>query len=146
MTIPTEYYKKAAKQAAIDDIDNPGAYEAFIESTNEYYYDYLTQSEETRIIRYFTKLVARPEYEDEFMDFIPGDGWIEHQETYMANPNYDKNNKQFLQPKRFHEDENGNPIKSKPLYDNTAKFNKVMNSPTLRNLYNVVLETSREIN
>lgn len=146
MTIPTEYYKKAAKQAAIDDIDNPGAYEAFIESTNEYYYDYLTQSEETRIIRYFTKLVARPEYEDEFMDFIPGDGWIEHQETYMANPNYDNNNKQFLQPKRFYEDENGNPIKSKPLYDNTAKFNKVMNSPTLRNLYNVVLETSREIN
>nr|DAS01466.1 MAG TPA: hypothetical protein [Caudoviricetes sp.] len=80
------------------------------------------------------------------MEFIPGDGWIEHSENELANPNYDKENTSFLQPKRYETDENGRPMKNKPMYDNTKAFNKVKNSKNLKALYDLVLQTNREIN
>jgi hypothetical protein len=80
------------------------------------------------------------------MEFIPGDGWIEHSENELANPNYDKENISFLQPKRYETDENGRPMKNKPMYDNTKAFNKVKNSKNLKALYDLVLQTNREIN
>lgn len=142
----TEYYKKARAQAAEMELESPGTYDDFIMSTSTYRFDYLTGEEVPETIRWFTKLVAKPEYADQFMETIPGDGWIEHSENELANDKYDHNNKSFLQPKRYEEDENGRPIKNKPLYDNTKAFNKIQKSKNLKRLYDLVLETNRDIN
>lgn len=142
----TEYYKQARKKAAQMDMEYPGTYDNFLNSTSSTRFDEYTGQEIQTPLRWFTKIVARPEYEDEFMEFIPGDGWIEHSENELANPNYDKENTSFLQPKRYETDENGRPMKNKPMYDNTKAFNKVKNSKNLKALYDLVLQTNREIN
>jgi hypothetical protein len=128
------------------DMEYPGSYDDFLASTSTRSYDEYTGQEILTPLKWFTKIVARPEYEDEFMEFIPGDGWIEHSENELANPNYDKENTSFLQPKRYEADENGRLMKNKPMYDNTKAFNKVNKSKNLKALYDLVLQTNREIN
>lgn len=129
--VPTDSYKKLKAEAArLDDGEN-GILDAF-ELATGYYIDF----DETiyRLHRWFTKMVAKPEVEDQFMDMEPGDGYIEVDETdELRNTNFDESEHRSIVPKR-------------ELYDNSKQYNKIMKSATLKALYDGVLNTIKESN
>lgn len=91
-----------------------------------------------KLYRMYTTVIPNDEYYDEFVEVSAGDGWIEN-DNNSANINpvfaaeQQKYGRMTMIPKRN-------------LYDNSAAYNKIMNSESLRNLYNAVYETIKESN
>ena len=72
--------------------------------------------------------------QDLYTELLPGDGWINRDEdTSLLNPNY--------------KPEMGVPyIPKKEFYDNSVQYNKIVNSPTLKALYDGVVKYMTESN
>lgn len=72
--------------------------------------------------------------QDLYTELLPGDGWINRDEdTSLLNPNY--------------KPEMGVPyIPKKEFYDNSAQYNKITSSPTLKALYDGVVKYMTESN
>ena len=136
----TESFNQLRKQALAAEAEDPGMYEMIMQQAYRMVFDSITGQEEPQLLRWFTKIVARPEYEDQFMDFIPGDGWIMSDDNNdLVNTEFDDTNPEKMQPKRF--DKDGNV-----LYDNSKEFEKIQSSQSLKKLYDVTVQTIREIN
>ena len=136
----TESFNQLRKQALAAEAEDPGMYEIIMQQAYRMVFDSITGQEEPQLLRWFTKIVARPEYEDQFMDFIPGDGWIMSDDNNdLVNTEFDDTNPEKMQPKRF--DKDGNV-----LYDNSKEFKKIQSSESLKNLYDVTVQTIHEIN
>lgn len=137
-TVPTEVYKRMQRYA-IQHLDEQ-SYDDFINDTHTEVIDWMTDQPtgEMRLKREYSKLVAREEYEDEFMELLPGDGYME------SNKNNEFINQNFEQLKKY--DRKWVPKKSIKRYDNTEAFKKIQNSKTLSALYEEVLNTMKESN
>lgn len=115
-------------------------------SVRSYADEYITNSDEDRRRikkRWETILKVNADIDEaRFVDIIPGDGWIDRDENNsLLNPVYAKMNinTPYI-PKAVLEDG------SKP-YDNSVQYNKIMNSPTLKALYQAIVgnkETGEE--
>lgn len=93
-------------------IEDPDMYDVIMSEAYSNFSGDIYEDQQGELLRWFTKIVAKPQYQSEFGDFIPGDGWVlPDEQSELFNKNYDINNSEKLQPKRF--DENG-----KKLYDN----------------------------
>ena len=71
---------------------------------------------------------------DKYMEYQPGDAWTE------------KVDNEALLNKKFDPKENCSFVPKKELYDNSKKFAKIENSPTLKALYDEVVNTMHEAN
>lgn len=143
-SVDTELYKQLKKLAQQRDLFEPGYYDDFISSTGRQILDVFTGEEMGfRPYRWFTKIVAKPEYEEEFMDVVPGDGWI--------NTNEDEYN-ELLDPhfKEF-ESEGMTMIPRTDVlngrYDNSKAYRKITEATdTLLPLYEAIHSTIKECN
>lgn len=136
----TQSFYELQRYASEMSIEDPDMYDVIMSEAYSNFSGDICEDQQGELLRWFTKIVAKPQYQSEFGDFIPGDGWVlPDEQSELFNKNYDINNSEKLQPKRF--DENG-----KKLYDNTQNFNKVMKSKSLKNLYDVSVNTIHEIN
>lgn len=129
----TALYKKylsiASKKAA--ETNNPDYLDSFLLATGRYY-DGLDDTS-YRPYRWYTKIVAKPEYADRYMDIVPGDGWMDRDDSKFVNRNFDESQNSAMVPK-------------KSLYDNSKAYNKIMKSSTLKALYDAVYETIDQSN
>lgn len=102
--------------------------------------------------KWFTKVVPQEAYMDEFFEVTPGKGWIDVEEdSEFINKNFDESEGMTMVPKRFYEDENGQPITSRPMYDNSETYNQIIDEKgepigKLGELYKAILETIKESN
>ena len=137
-SVPTEVYNKMREWATSNlDLD---AYDDFINSTHDEIIDWISgqPTGEIRLKREYSKLVARDEYKDEYMELLPGDGYME------SNKNNEYVNKNFEALKKY--DRKWVPKKSIKRYDNTKAFMKVLSSRTLMALYDEIVNTMSESN
>lgn len=112
-------------------------YDYFLDATYVLTMDYEGQIMRTnRLKKQFSKLVAKPEYEDEYMELQPGNGYIE------ADENNDFVNPEFQNLKKY----NKKWVPKRSLYDNSAQYNKIMKSKGLSALYKGVLDTMEQSN
>lgn len=129
----TALYKKylsiARKKA--EETNNPDYLDSFLLATGRYY-DGLDDTS-YRPYRWYTKIVAKPEYADRYMDIVPGDGWMDRDDNKFINHNFDESQNSAMVPK-------------KSLYDNSKAYNKIMKSSTLKALYDAVYETIDQSN
>ncbi len=129
----TALYKKylsiARKKA--EETNNPDYLDSFLLATGRYY-DSIDDTS-YRPYRWYTKIVAKPEYADRYMDIVPGDGWMDRDDNKFINDDFDESQNSAMVPK-------------KSLYDNSEAYNKVMKSSTLKALYDAVYETIDQSN
>lgn len=104
-----------------------------------------------RIPKWASKLVVKPgqdeqgvSYIEKFTELVPGDGWINSDENNsLLNPNYDSSMNVPFIPKKKVTLEDGRVITP---YDNSVQYNRIMNSPTLKALYDKTVEYISEAN
>ncbi|WP_173431850.1 hypothetical protein [Sharpea azabuensis] len=97
----TDAYKKMLSYAQAMDIDQPGYLDSFKSRTGRYIIGQDGEEIEFRPHRWFTKMVAKPEYQEEFMEIVPGDGWINTDENDdLLNKNFDTSYGMSYVPKR----------------------------------------------
>lgn len=137
-SVSTQVYQQMLKYAnshlSIEERD------LFFDETHVAEIDWLTGMEtgSFRLKKQYSKLVAREEYEDQFMELIPGDGYME------SNNNNEFTNKNFEALKKYNK--RWVPKKSIKKYDNTAAYNKIVNSNSLTALYNSIIDTMKKSN
>lgn len=138
---PTEAYNKLSRVALIKDETVPGTYEQFLASTG-YFSGFEENSLDYRRYRWYNRVEVLPEYREEFTEFVPGDGYINTDDSNKyKNPNFDENVAEgsWFIPKAF--DEN-----KRALYDNSRAFNRVKNSIGLNALYEEIFKMMQESN
>ena len=92
------------------DYENPGILGSVMKQMGTYTGD---DTDPWHAYSWFTKLVARPEYEEEFMEEIPGDNWIERDDGgNLREENFDENEGMSMIPKGSR-------------YDNSKIYNKI---------------------
>ena len=131
-SIPTNKWLELYRQAAAQDLYIPGALDAFEASTGDYDIDNMGMVNYTRY-KWFSKMVARPEYEDQFMELSPGDGWMDNTDDDMLDKDFDESQGQTQVP-------------NAKYYDNSKQYNKIANSKTLKALYDGIYNTIKESN
>ena len=124
-----KYLRIASKKAA--ETNNPDYLDSFLLATGRYY-DAIDDTS-YRPYRWYTKIVAKPEYADRYMDTVPGDGWMDRDDNKFINDDFDESQNSAMVPK-------------KSLYDNSKAYNKIMKSSTLKALYDAVYETIDQSN
>ena len=134
----TEYYKQIKKQIAEAATDENGqidinVYDALLEAYGRFSIDYETGVETGfQPYRWLQRMEAIDI--DKYMEYQPGDAWTEKVDNEdLLNPNFDDSQNTAFVPK-------------KSLYDNSKKFAKIENSPTLKALYDEVVNTMHESN
>lgn len=130
----TDSYKRQLKavykRAAIE--ENDAIIDAFRLATGTY--KFISADQEIYTLhKWYTKVVPNEEYKDQFMELTPGDGWIDRDDSNFINTNFDESEGMSMVPK-------------KQLYDNSKAYNKIMNSPTLKALYDGVFNTIDQAN
>ena len=109
--------------------------------------DFNVLDADERLPRWATKLIVRDveddngeNLRDKYTELVPGDGWISTEDrTDMLNPEFEKLSKE-------EGNEGVSMIPKRSLYNNSAAYNKVKNSKTLKALYDEVLLTMKESN
>jgi lysine/ornithine N-monooxygenase len=86
-----------------------------------------------RLHKWYNKIAVKDEYKDQFVDITPGDGWLDKDDSKFINKDFDESEGMSMVPK-------------KSLYDNSKAYAKVMNSKTLKALYDAVYQTIDEAN
>lgn len=94
-----------------------------------------------RFHKWFTKMVVKPKYREQFMELNPSDSWLDFSsENQNIDTEFDENEKQAWVPKLKNKD-------GSILYDNSKQFDKVNKEGTaLNNYYNAIKETISESN
>ena len=92
----------------------------------------------TQRYRWFNAIKPLPEYEDLFIEFLPGDQYIINENNQsLLNPNFDESENMSMIPRLDYD--NGR-------YDNSKAYYKIKNSETLNALYEAVYNTIKESN
>lgn len=132
-TVPTKLYHDMLKSYnKIYEDDPMTAYEQFLLATHVT--DPMDPELTGRIKREYSKLVAKPEYMDDYMELVPGDGYVEaEQSNEYFNDKFDESYGKKWVPKRT-------------LYDNSKQYQRIMKSDTLKALYEESVKTMEESN
>lgn len=132
-TVPTKLYHDMLKSYnKIYEDDPMQAYEQFLLATHVT--DPMDPELTGRIKREYSKLVAKPEYMDDYMELVPGDGYVEaEQSNEYFNDKFDESYGKKWVPKRT-------------LYDNSKQYQRIMKSDTLKALYEESVKTMEESN
>lgn len=139
--VPTDAYNRLKRIAERRSFEDPEILSKFMASAG-YYYDIGGDELSYRRYSWYSKLKVRKEYEDQFTELVPGDGFLNTDDSNVyKNDKFDEQLAQgsWFIPKQF--DSNG-----KPLYDNSKAYNKVRNSSTLSALYDEIFNTIKEAN
>jgi hypothetical protein len=120
----------------------------FLASTGTFYGP---DMEYYRRFRWFNKVEVLPEYQEEFTELVPGDGFINTEENdSLINENYQKLSKQIGIPGQETTMSMIPKINIKNgRYDNSKAYNKIFGengSKSLQNLYKAVYDTVKESN
>lgn len=137
-SVETEVYKQMKRAAAMKDegVDTL-YYDMFIADTTYVTLDVYGMPIGKPILKkQFSRLVAKPEYQDEYMELTPGNGYAE------SDKNNDFLNDKFDSLKHY----NKKWVPKRSLYDNSAAYKKVQDSQTLKKLYDGVLTTLEQAN
>ena len=127
----TDSAKLQLRVARQMDYENPGILGSVMKQMGTYTGD---DTDPWHAYSWFTKLVARPEYEEEFMEEIPGDNWIERDDGgNLREENFDENEGMSMIPKGSR-------------YDNSKIYNKIQSHKNLKKLYDTVKDTIKEAN
>lgn len=135
--VDTEYYKQIKKQIEKAATGEDGQIDLSVQDAMlEAYGNFITDDSGIEIgfkpYRWLQRMEALDV--DKYMEYKPGDAWTEKVDNEnLLNPHFDKNENCAFVPK-------------KSLYDNSAKFAKIENSPTLKALYEEVVRTMHEAN
>lgn len=120
----------------MDDLDD--LFDPFVEAT-----EYVTAFWDdgttiTQRYRWFNAIKPLPEYEDEFVEYLPGDQYIINDNAQsLLNPHFDESENMSMVPRLDYD--NGR-------YDNSTAYNKIINSPELNALYVAVHDAIQESN
>lgn len=91
--------------------------------------------------RFYTKIIPQPEYQDQFMEIMPGDNFIYTQdENPFLNKEYDESEEESIVPKK-----SGTWNGEKFSYDNSKAYNKIQDNEDLKRLYDETLSILTEI-
>lgn len=91
-----------------------------------------------KLYRMYTTVIPNDDYYDEFVEVTAGDGWIENDNNNVnINPVFAAARAKYG---------NMSMIPKRELYNNSAAYDKIRNSESLRNLYDAVYETIKESN
>lgn len=146
----TEEYLKLKKEIFKDVSEDmqEEIYDMFLASTGTFYGP---DMEHYRRFRWFNKIEVLPEYEEEFTELVPGDGFINTEENdSLKNEVYERLSKEVGIP--------GSEVTMSMIpkanvqngrYDNSKAYNKIFGkngSTTLQALYKGVYETIKESN
>lgn len=130
----TDTYKRQLKlvQRKAAETNNEYLIDAFRAATGSYK---MLDSEIViyRLHKWYNKISVKDEYKDRFVDITPGDGWLDKDDSKFINKDFDESEGMSMVPK-------------KSLYDNSKAYAKVMNSKTLKALYDAVYQTIDEAN
>ena len=130
----TDTYKRQLKlvQKKAAETNNEHLIDAFRAATGSYK---MLDSEIViyRLHKWYNKIAVKDEYKDQFVDITPGDGWLDKDDSKFINKDFDESEGMSMVPK-------------KSLYDNSKAYAKVMNSKTLKALYDAVYQTIDEAN
>lgn len=124
--VPTEAYKRDRSEAIEKDIDSPGELIAF-----DAMYSVMDRYGINHPKSYYSKVMPLNE---NYVSIEPSLEFCEmSDESPFVNPNYDKTNPEYYQPKRN-------------LYDNSKAYNKVMQDENLRNLRQALIDVIKNSN
>lgn len=135
-TETTQLYKDLEEEARIG-----GYLQEFHKATGYMTIDELSDEVVFVPERWYTKILPRDEYMNEFYEIKPGKGWIDYEnDNQFINPEFKKyeSEGETMVPKAF--DKNG-----KKLYDNSEAYNKATRG-NLGKLYNGILNTMKDAN
>lgn len=138
-SVESEIYKqmKAAMSKMSVEEEDPDIYFDFIDATHFQNIDEFGEPVGKSILKkQFSKLVAKHEYEDEYMELVPGIGYSE------SDKNNEFLNEKFDSLKHY----NKKWVPKRSLYDNQKAYDKIQNSKTLKALYDGILSTMDEAN
>lgn len=91
--------------------------------------------------RFYTKIIPQPEYQDRFMEIMPGDNFIYTQdENPFLNKDFDESEEESVVPKK-----SGTWNGEKFSYDNSEAYSKVQDNKDLKRLYDETLSILTEI-
>lgn len=138
-SVETETYKemRIAAENMANETGDFGSFEDFIDMTHYQSVDeFGTPYGKAILKKQFSRLVAKPEYEDEYMELVPGNGYME------SDKNNSFLNEKFNDLKKY----NKKWVPKRELYDNSKNYNKIQNSKTLKALYDGVLSAMDEAN
>lgn len=91
--------------------------------------------------RFYTKIIPQPEYQDRFMEIMPGDNFIYTQdENPFLNKDFDESEEESIVPKK-----SGTWNGEKFSYDNSEAYNKIQDNKDLKRLYDETLSILTEI-
>lgn len=146
----TEEYMQLKKDVfkGVSDEMSDETYDMFLASTGTFYGP---DMEQYRRFRWFNKIEVLPEYQEEFTELVPGDGFINTEENdSLINNTYTKLSKEVGIP--------GTEVEMSMIpkasvqggrYDNSKAYNKIFGkngSQTLQSLYKGVYDTIKESN
>lgn len=147
--VDNEYMKQAKKEAAAAASES-GFYDqavedAILQSYGRFNIDIFTGFEDYSPYRWTQRLEAIDK--DKYMEYEPGDAWIEKDEgsSTHINKEYEKAISDLYSDDPSMREEQSY-IPKKALYDNSKAYNKIKNSKTLWALYKESLNTMRESN
>lgn len=136
--------EKTALYKKLEDEARAGGYlEAFRRATGYYAIDEFGDDTQAVFVpnRWYTKIMPRDEYMNEFFDIKPGKGWVDYEEdNEYVNPRFKEleSEGEKMVPKAF--DEHGNK-----MYDNSEAYKRAT-SGKLGKLYNAILGTMKDAN
>lgn len=144
----TRTYLRMREKAKREDRINPGEYQKF-ERATVYYVDDGFGEYVAKVLPWFKMIVPTNKYEEEFMEILPGDGYIDpDDQSEYKNQEYTRLKEKEITLK------SGTKIKpneSEPLiprgnfdkgrYKNNDHFNKIISSETLSALYEITYKT-----
>lgn len=120
----------------IDDLDD--SFDLFAQQTEYITGWYEDGTPITQRYRWYNSVKPKPEYESMFVEFTPGDGYIINEDIdSLLNPDFDESQNMSMVPKLSYDH---------GRYDNSKQYNKIMNSDTLRALYEAIHEAIAESN
>ena len=91
--------------------------------------------------RFYTKIIPQPEYQDRFVEIMPGDNFIYTQdENPFLNKEFDESEEESCVPKK-----SGTWNGEKFNYDNSEAYDKIQNNEDLKQLYDETLSILTEI-
>lgn len=127
----SDAYKRAKREAELRDETEPGYY---LKWFNENHY-----ADKKGFTAYSYWTYIRPT-DANMIRLVPSNAWSEiSEDSAFYNEKFDNNDTQYLQPKKFDENDN-------VLYDNSAAFNVVMSNPELKALHEAILSSMIESN
>ena len=90
--------------------------------------------------RFYTKIMPKEKYRDQFMETVPGDNFIySKDENQFINKNFDESEEESVIPKK-----KGTWNGEEFSYDNSEAYNKIQNNKDLKALYDETLDILTE--